>query len=174
MLAKALFLDRDGVINVDHGYVYRKEDIEFIDGIFDLVSAAKKSGYLNIIVTNQSGIGRGYYTSQNFHDLTKWMKEQFVVHNSIIDAVYFCPYHPDGSGKYSRYKKFRKPEPGMILQAALEHNINLKGSILVGDSLSDIQAGIAAGVGKIFYYGSGDNIVTAHVVSHLTEIIPYL
>ena len=108
----ALFLDRDGVINVDHGYVHKPEAAEFIDGIFELVAAAKRAGYLVVVVTNQAGIGRGYYSDADFHALMDWMKARFVKRGGQVDAVYFCPDHPEsGIGGYHHESEFRKPAP---------------------------------------------------------------
>ncbi|MBF0260917.1 MAG: HAD family hydrolase [Magnetococcales bacterium] len=146
---RALFLDRDGVINVDHGYVHRVEQFEFIEGIFDLIRAAGRLGYRVVVVTNQSGIARGYYTEHQFHALTDWMRAAFEREGGRIDAVYFSPFHPTkGIGPYRREDPSRKPGPGMILQAARELDLDLAGSLLVGDRLSDIQAAVAAGVGR--------------------------
>ena len=145
---RALFLDRDGVINVDHGYVHRPEQIDFLDGIFELCREASELNYLIIVITNQAGIGRGYYTEQQFHDLMSWIGQEFTAQGAHIDQVYFCPYHAQhGIGDYKKESLFRKPEPGMILQAADEHHLNLADSILVGDKVSDIEAGLTAGVG---------------------------
>jgi len=145
----ALFLDRDGIINVDHDYVHRREDFEFIDGIFNLCRHAKTLGYQIFIITNQAGIGRGYYTEQDFHALTEWMVSVFRNEGITIEKVYFCPFHPEhGIGQYKVNSPFRKPGPGMILQAAQEFDINLAGSVLLGDRETDVHAGIAAGVGK--------------------------
>ena len=90
---KALFLDRDGVINVDKGYVHKKEDITFIEGIFDLCEYATLKSYIIIIITNQAGIGRGLYSEQQFKSLTKWIKSEFSQKNIKIEHTYFCPYH---------------------------------------------------------------------------------
>ena len=128
----ALFLDRDGVINVDHAYVHHPKDFQFIEGVFELVAAANKAGYLVVVVTNQAGIGRGYYTEADFHALTEWMHEQFALHNARIDAVYFCPFHPEhGIGRYKRNADCRKPKPGMVLQAADEQKIELSRSLRI-------------------------------------------
>ena len=135
---KALFLDRDGVINVHRGYVYKQEDFEFIPGVFEVCRFAKQLGYLIFVVTNQGGIGRGYYTTQDFIKLTLWMLRGFEAQGVNIDKVYFCP---DVSSPN------RKPAPGMILQAAKDFGVDLSSSIMVGDNETDIQAGIAAGVG---------------------------
>lgn len=154
---RALFLDRDGVINVDRGYVYKLDEIEFIDGIFNLVCAAKKAEFLVIIITNQAGIGRGFYREDQFLNLMNWMKLKFFYNGGSIDAVYFCPYHPvHGIGKYRQESFLRKPNPGMLLQAQQEFNIDMKNSIMIGDNSWDIAAGLAAGVGSLYQYGSNE------------------
>ncbi|MDO8412743.1 MAG: HAD family hydrolase [Gallionellaceae bacterium] len=175
MARPALFLDRDGVINVDHAYVCRPENFEFIDGIFDLVAAAKRANYWVVVVTNQAGIGRGYYSENDFHRLTQWMSAQFLNHGGTIDKVYFCPDHPQhGLGKYKRDSEFRKPGPGMLLQAAKDLDIDLSRSILVGDKLSDIEAGVAAGVQNLFYFSTAGDAGPATRILHLKEVLPYL
>jgi len=147
-LRPALFLDRDGVINVDKAYVHRIEDFEFVDGIFELCQEAQRVDMAIVVVTNQAGIGRGYYTEQQFAALTEWMCTQFAAQGVTIDAVYFCPYHPEhGLGIYRQDSFDRKPNPGMILRARDDLGLNLQNSILVGDNLTDIQAARAAGVG---------------------------
>jgi D-glycero-D-manno-heptose 1,7-bisphosphate phosphatase len=145
----ALFLDRDGVINVDHAYVHKQADFEFIDGIFELVRHARGAGYRVFVITNQAGIARGYYSEDDFHRLTAWMCERFEAEGAPLDKVYFCPYHPEhGIGRYKLDSPFRKPGPGMILQAAEEFGIDLARSLLVGDMPTDLEAGRAAGVGR--------------------------
>lgn len=169
----ALFLDRDGVINVDHGYVINKHDFHFIDGIFELVGEANRLGYLVVVITNQAGIGRGYYSESDFNDLTEWMRDQFSLRNTHIDAVYYCPYHPEhGVGEYRKDSLFRKPGPGMLLQAEEALEIDLSRSLLVGDKDSDIQAGLAAGVGTLIRMGGVSEC--AVTIKRLTEVIPYL
>ena len=143
----ALFLDRDGVINVEKNYVYRIEDFEFIDGIFELCKTAQDMGYAIVVITNQAGIGRGYYTEADFHRLNEWMISQFQQRGIHIDGVYFCPFHPTGGvGEYKRESYDRKPNPGMLLRAKAELNINIEQSIFIGDKESDIQAADAAGI----------------------------
>jgi len=145
--SKALFLDRDGVINVEKNYVWRIEDFEFIPGIFELCARAQRLGFLLVVITNQAGIGRGYYTEADYQALTTWMLEQFLTRGIVIDRVYHCPFHPTaGVGEYRRDSYDRKPNPGMILSARDELNLDLTESVLLGDKDSDIQAGIAAGV----------------------------
>jgi D-glycero-D-manno-heptose 1,7-bisphosphate phosphatase len=146
---KAVFLDRDGVINVDHSYVYRVEDFDFMDGIFDFCRHAKSLGYKLVVVTNQSGIGRGYYSEDDFSQLTHWMKQQFIANQCDIDAVYFCPYHPEKAlPPYLKNSDWRKPAPGMLLQAIQDFDLDATQSIMIGDRETDMQAAMAAGVGR--------------------------
>lgn len=147
MKNQALFLDRDGVINEDRHYVHRIEDFVFIREIFPLLRKAQDQGFLLIVVTNQAGIARGYYGEEDFHRLTAWMRQEMMKEHIFLHHVYFSPYHPQGLGKYKRQSACRKPAPGMILQAAQDYDIDLSASILIGDKESDIEAGIAAGVG---------------------------
>jgi len=175
MKRPALFLDRDGVINIDHGYVHRPVDVEFLDGIFELVAEAKRAGYLVVVVTNQAGIGRGYYSEADFQELMDWMKSRFVEHGGQIDAVYFCPYHPEhGVGKYLRESDCRKPAPGMLLQAQRELDIDMERSILIGDKPSDMTAGLAAGVGTCFAIGSVDEMSLTIPISRLSDVLPFI
>ncbi|MCW7466191.1 HAD family hydrolase [Leptospira levettii] len=146
-LSKALFLDRDGVVNIDYDYVHRIDDFVFQDGIFELCQLANEKGYLIFIITNQAGIGRGYYSERDFLRLTRWMLSEFEKHKSHITKVFFSPYHPEhANGKYKRQSIFRKPNPGMILKAAKRYSLDLSKSILIGDQFSDIDAGINAGI----------------------------
>ncbi len=153
-MRRALFLDRDGVINRDDtGYTYRWEDFVFIEGIFDLCRHAKTKGYSLFVITNQAGIGRGLYTEVDFLALSRRMCEEFERQGAAIDKVYFDPTHPaHGIGEYRRESPMRKPNPGMILLAAEEFTIALQDSVLIGDKVSDIQAGLAAGVGCNLLY----------------------
>jgi len=146
----ALFLDRDGVINLDHGYVHCQEDTEWIPGIFDLVSSARKHGYLPVVVTNQAGIARGIYTEEAFMAFTRWMHAQFLLHDAPLAATYYCPHHPTaGLGFYGGPCQCRKPAPGMILAAAELFGLDLSRSVLVGDKESDLEAGRAAGLTQL-------------------------
>jgi D-glycero-D-manno-heptose 1,7-bisphosphate phosphatase len=147
----AAFLDRDGVINEDRNYVYRVEDFQFLPGVLDACREFVRAGYLLVIVTNQAGIARGYYDTRDFEKLTAWMRERFLEAGAPLAAVYHCPHHPEASIESLRVAcDCRKPAPGLILQAARELGIDLGRSFLVGDKLSDIEAGRAAGVGKCF------------------------
>jgi len=146
---KAVFLDRDGVINVEKNYVHKIEDFEFVDGIFELLAYYQRRGYLLIVITNQAGIGRGFYNENDFALLTSWMQDQFSSRGITINDVFYCPYHPiHGIGAYRLESLDRKPNPGMIYKAQKKYNIDLKKSILIGDKESDIEAGLRAGVGR--------------------------
>jgi len=153
---KALFLDRDGVINVYKEYVHSPEDFSFQEGIYELCRAAQTLGYLLVVITNQSGIARGYYTESDFLELTKWMTQKFAEKEIQIARVYYCPYHPvHGLGKYKRDSPDRKPNPGMLLRARSDFNLDLAKSVLIGDKLLDIEAAKSAGVGTKILFPSG-------------------
>lgn len=145
---KALFLDRDGVINIEGCYVHTRDTFQFQDGIFDLCRAAQALEYLLVVATNQAGIARGYYTEGEYLELTDWMLANFLEQQIQIARVYHCPYHPiHGLGEYRRDSFDRKPNPGMLLRAKEEFDLDLASCVLIGDKLSDIAAGQAAGVG---------------------------
>ena len=146
----ALFLDRDGVINIEKNYLHKKEDFEFIEGIFDLCKAYKAKGHHLVVVTNQSGIARKYYSEMDFSTLTFWMLGEFSKQGIEIDQVYHCPHHPDISGEC----ECRKPKPGMLLQAQKDFNIDMANSILVGDSERDIEAAHRAGLKETYLFTS--------------------
>jgi D-glycero-D-manno-heptose 1,7-bisphosphate phosphatase len=149
MSQRALFLDRDGVINHDTGYVHRAEDFSFLPGIFELVRyAGQELGWAVVVVTNQSGIGRGYFDEAAFSYLTEWMLARFAAEQAPVTRVYHCAHHPThGIGSYRAAHPWRKPEPGMLLQAASDLDLDLAGSAMIGDKLDDMVAARAAGVG---------------------------
>ena len=135
---KAVFLDRDGTINVDKHYLYKIEEFEFLSGAVEGMRALQEAGYLLIIVTNQSGIGRGYYTEEAFHTLNQWMIETLERQGVHITAVYYCPHLPDAAlPEYRQECSCRKPKLGMYYQAAKEWNIDFTKSIAIGDNLRD-------------------------------------
>lgn len=144
---KAVFFDRDGTINIEKKYLSRPEDFEFIPGIFDLISAYQEEGYLIFIVTNQSGIARGYYSEADFQRLNYWLIDKFKEKNIIITKIYHCPHHPEITGNCN----CRKPKPGMVFRALEEFGIDPAASILIGDKKSDILAGENAGIGRNIY-----------------------
>lgn len=151
-MKKAVFLDRDGVINEDTGYVWRPSDIRFLEGIFSFCRAAKEKGYLLLVVTNQSGIARGLYTEEDFLRLDAWMRQRFAAEGAAIDEVYYCPFHgQEGVGPYRLDSYDRKPNPGMILKGQAEYGLDLRQSILVGDRNSDMEAGRRAGIGRLLF-----------------------
>ena len=139
---KALFIDRDGVINVDKGHVYRSEDFEFFKGIFELCRKYLDEGFIIIVITNQAGIAKGVYTEADFLKLTDWMIGQFENNGISISKVYHCPHHPDITGPC----QCRKPNPGMILQAIKEFDLDISKCVLIGDKDSDLEAGRRAGI----------------------------
>jgi D-glycero-D-manno-heptose 1,7-bisphosphate phosphatase len=171
---KALFLDRDGVINIDRGYVHRPEDFEFREGIFELCRAAQRLDYLLLVVTNQAGIARGYYTEAEFLELTEWMAGKFADEQVHIARVYYCPYHPvDGVGTYKYDSPDRKPKPGMLFRARDDFDLDLASSVLIGDKLTDVNAAHAAGVGTRILLGvvDADSIATGcHALETLDDI----
>jgi len=143
---KAAFLDRDGVINKDFGYVGSIDKFEFKEGIFELLEFLRDLEYELFIVTNQSGIGRGYYSEDDFYKLMDWVKNEFNKKNIKIKDIRFCPHHPDITGECN----CRKPKPGMILDLAKKYNIDLTNSIMIGDSNTDIEACKRAGLKKCY------------------------
>lgn len=180
MKAPAIFLDRDGVVNRESGYLSKPEQVEFIPGIFELCRSAQAMGYKLILVTNQSGIARELYSEADFHALMGWIQEQFAQQGIQLSGYYYCPHHPEhGIGRYRKDCPDRKPQPGMLLQAARDHGIDLGKSILVGDRCSDIQAGAAAGVEKLVLLTgpeSAECVRPPHhlVVSTLAEVTSLL
>ena len=155
---KALFLDRDGVINEDYGYVYQVQKFHLIENIKILIKEANLSGYKIIIITNQAGIGKNLYTNNDFKKLTKYMKDLFIKDGCYVDAVYHCPYHPtQGIGRYLKNSYDRKPNPGMLLKAQKDFNLDMSKSILIGDKISDIEAGNNAFINTNILFSKNKN-----------------
>jgi D-glycero-D-manno-heptose 1,7-bisphosphate phosphatase len=176
---KALFLDRDGVININHGYVYQTKHFDLIEGVIELIRLANQMNYKVIVVSNQSGIGRGYFCEQQFISLCDWMIEMFAQHNARIDKLYFCPHHPtDATGRYLKDCEHRKPKIGMALNAQNDLSIDLAKSIMVGDKQSDVDFAVNANMGKMYWidpaFGAGSvgkkSDTTLHQISHLNMI----
>jgi len=148
---RALFLDRDGVINEEIGYLMHAKDVRFMPGLFSLCRAAQTLGYKLIVVTNQAGIARGYYTEEQFQAVMQWMRERLAREGIALDAVYHCPDHPDfPASTFKCDPDWRKPGPGMLLAAAREFALDMAASVYVGDRCTDVGAGNAAKVGKMF------------------------
>ena len=154
-LRPALFLDRDGVLNEDQGFGHRWEDVRWIPGARETVAAFNRAGWLVIVVTNQSGVGRGYYTEDAMHALHKQMQADLAKTGARIDAFYHAPQHPDAAAEAYRHPDppLRKPNPGMILQALSDWPIDRERSLLVGDKPSDLEAALRAGVRGVLFEG---------------------
>lgn len=167
---KVVFLDRDGVINVEKNYLYKIEDFEFVDGVIPALKSLKSQGFSFVVITNQAGIGRGYYTEEQYHTLTRYYLDILQREGIEVLKVYFCPHHPlKGIGKYLMDCSCRKPNPGMLLEAQVAFNINMSESIMFGDKVSDILAAKAANVGRSILLRSGhplceDDLVVADAV----------
>lgn len=143
----ALFLDRDGVVNEDAGYVGTRDRFTFLPGIFPLARRAQDLGYRLVVVTNQAGIARGFYTEGDFHDLTRWMSGVFAVEGVALAGVFYCPFHPQAAvPAYHRDSYWRKPAPGMVQEAAQRFGLAPSRSVLLGDQVTDMGAARAAGV----------------------------
>ncbi len=166
----AVFLDRDGVINQDTGYVSCIDDFHFIDGAIEALQLLKKKGYSLVVVTNQSGIARGYYSEEQFMQLTEWMDWSLADRDVDLDGIYYCPHHPTaGEAPYRQECNCRKPAPGMLLDAARELDIDLAGSYMVGDKAADMQAARAAGVSHKILVRTG-KAVTAEAEALADEV----
>jgi len=152
MSIKTIFLDRDGVINKEVGYLHKIKDFEFIDGVFEACLHFQSLGFTLVIVTNQSGIGRGYYEESEFHTVNDWMLQQFNNQGIKILAVFFCPHGPEDGCSC------RKPKPGMLLTAKEKHDIDMSKSWMIGDKEADITAANAAGIQNTILVKSGHTI----------------
>ena len=149
---KTIFLDRDGVINKEVSYLHKIDDFEFIEGIFEACDHLQSIGYSIIIVTNQSGIARNYYKDEDYIILTDWMIAEFKKNNIDILDIYYCPHGPNS------ICKCRKPKPGMLLEAKIKHNIDMKNSWMIGDKEVDIKAANDAGIKNTILVRSGHKI----------------
>jgi D-glycero-D-manno-heptose 1,7-bisphosphate phosphatase len=153
---KAVFLDRDGVIVVDHGYVHRVADFEFVPGTVPALQRLQAAGWRLVVVTNQSGIARGLYSLADYERVTDHLRSRLATAGVQLDAVHCCPHLPDAAvAAYRLDCDCRKPAPGMLLRAARELALDLGASVIVGDRLSDVQAGRAAGLGRCLLVRSG-------------------
>ncbi|WP_127960379.1 D-glycero-beta-D-manno-heptose 1,7-bisphosphate 7-phosphatase [Serratia microhaemolytica] len=157
----AVFLDRDGTMNIDHGYVHEIDDFQFIDGVIDACRELKKMGFALVLVTNQSGIARGKFSEAQFMRLTEWMDWSLADRGVDLDGIYFCPHHPQAVvDEYRQQCDCRKPQAGMLLQAQADLNLDLAASYMVGDKIEDMQAAAAAGVGRKVLVRSGQPVDT--------------
>lgn len=156
MKHKAIFFDRDGVLNTDKGYLYKIEDLEWVEGALQALAYAREQGYLVFVVTNQSGIARGYYTVQDMQKLHEYMQKVAQKNGGRIEKIYYCPHLKEGTvAEYAIDCDCRKPKPGLILKACKEYDIDLEASLLIGDKQRDVESAEAAGIkGYLFEQGS--------------------
>lgn len=161
---KALFLDRDGVINIDYGHVYKPSDFVFYEGIFDLVKKYQQNGYLIFVISNQAGIAKGMYTMDDLDVIDKYMKDEFLKRGIKITASYYCPHKDEDNCDC------RKPKPGLIMMAKKDYDIDLGNSTLIGDKMSDLEAGNNAGI-KNLLFKKGK--YSEHIVSFNYEYVAY-
>lgn len=180
---RALLLDRDGVVNIDHGYVGHRDRFEFVDGIFPLARHAVDRGFRIAVITNQSGIARGRYTEADFLETSGWMRDVFQRHGVDLAGVFHCPYHRDGVvERYARDSFWRKPNPGMILEAARRFDLALPASVFLGDQPTDMEAALAAGVGRRVLLAEADRVpgrgpkgtAATLTVARPADLIPHL
>ena len=142
----AIFLDRDGTINEDIGYVSRPEDLIIYPWAAEAIRLVNESGMKALVITNQSGIARGLYTEQTLHDIHGRLRDQLARDGAQVDGIYYCPHHPRiGDDRYRQFCDCRKPNPGMLLQAAREHSVDLSCSFVIGDKSSDMNLATNAG-----------------------------
>ena len=154
---KAIFLDRDGVLNIDKGYVYKWESFQLIEGTIEALKRIQILNFKIIIITNQSGIARGYYTESDYKSLTKTFINYLNLKNIYIDGIYHCPHHPFFSKGENSHCNCRKPKPGLFLKAAKENNINISESIAIGDKHTDLIAAKEAGIKKRYLIKKNNN-----------------
>lgn len=167
MKRKALFLDRDGVINEDTGYVGQIDRFVFRSGLFDFLNLAQDKGYLIVVITNQSGVARGYYTAQEHFAVTRYMIKKMAENGISVAGTYACFEHPEATeAAFNRESFWRKPKPGMVMQAIVDLNIDPARSMMLGDQDRDLLAAQGAGVEKLFLLGAGPSAVSGAVCAH--------
>ena len=155
-MRRAIFLDRDGVINVNKGFVHRPEDLEWMPGAIEGMLRFSQAGFELIVVTNQSGIARGFFSESKYLEFQGLVESRLAAQGVLISRTYYCPHHPQGElVQYKKVCSCRKPEPGMLLRAKQDFNLQLKNSFLFGDSASDMTAAQRAGVGRYFLIRPG-------------------
>ncbi len=155
---KAVFLDRDGTLNIDHGYVHTIDDFEFVEDSIEALRKLKQMGYLLVLVTNQSGIARGYFTEDQFLQLTEWMDWSLAEQGVDLDGIYYCPHHIDGKGEYRQDCDCRKPKGGMLKDAIKALKIDPTKSVMIGDKVEDLMAGKSVDVGTSILVRTGKPI----------------
>lgn len=168
----AAFLDRDGVLNVDHGYVWRPADFVWLPGVLDALGELERLGYALVVITNQSGVGRGFYSEDDVRALHTHMTATLAAQGIHLAGVYFCPHHPEASvARYRCRCDCRKPAPGMLRAAIDELGLDPARSVLVGDKVSDIEAGQAAGIPRLFHVTTAVPAPGAEAVAGLSAVV---
>ena len=170
VLRRAVFLDRDGTLNKDVGYVHRKEDWQWLPGVAEALKRLRAVGYVLVVVSNQSGIARGMYDSEALRQLEEWVNTELATKNAAIDAWYYCPHLPEVTGPC----ECRKPEPGLILQAARDLELDLANSWMIGDRVRDVKAGLAAGCQSILLLPEGSDNSDDDDVPDGVAVVPHL
>jgi D-glycero-D-manno-heptose 1,7-bisphosphate phosphatase len=173
-MRRAVFLDRDGTINHEKEYLYRIEEFEFVPGAPEAIRMLNEAGYVVVVVTNQSGVARGYYTEEDVETLHRFISQQLERFGAFVDAWLYCPHHPSGKGSYSLPCSCRKPLPGMLLEAAHRFGIDLDQSVMIGDKAVDIDAGRAAGCRPILVrsgYGAAEESRIAEGVEVYDDLL---
>jgi D-glycero-D-manno-heptose 1,7-bisphosphate phosphatase len=166
----ALFLDRDGVINVDRNYIYRVEDFEFVEGAVDVIRRFNDKGWWVFVVTNQSGIARGYYTEEQMQALHAWLGAELGRQSARIDRIYHCPFHEEGTiPRYTKDSYDRKPKPGMLIRAMTDFPVIKEQSFLIGDKQADLDAAKAAGVRGFLFSGGNLSAVADWALADMGE-----
>lgn len=150
----AVFLDRDGVLNLDHGYVHAPQQIQWVEGAKEAVKLFNDKGYYVFVVTNQAGVAKGYYGEEAVGALHRWMEREMAKVGAAIDDWRYCPFHPEGVvAAYAQAHHWRKPAPGMILDLLARWPVEQRGSFLIGDKTSDIEAAKAVGIPGYLFRG---------------------
>lgn len=168
-MRRAVFLDRDGTVNVEKDYLYQIEDFEFICGVPEAIKNLNDAGFFVVVVTNQSGVARGYYTEEDIELLHRYVAAELGKAGASVDAWMYCPHHPNGRGSYALPCTCRKPLPGMLKEAARRYDIDLGNSVMIGDKTADIGAGNAAGCRTILVR-TGYGAEHERLVSSSTEV----
>jgi len=181
-MAKAVFLDRDGTVIEDIGYIDSCDKVRFLPGVGEAIGLLNKNGFKVIVMTNQAGVARGYFTEETVKEINEYVKASLAEQSAIIDEIYYCPHHVEGViEEYRKECYYRKPNPGMIEKAVAEYGIDLEESFLIGDNLSDIEAGYRAGCKTILldskdrpHKGKGATETPIHISPDLHQAVRWL
>jgi D-glycero-D-manno-heptose 1,7-bisphosphate phosphatase len=166
----AAFLDRDGVINYDDGYIGTRDRVRWIPNVAKAIRRLNEAGYFVFFFTNQSGVARGYFTEEDVNKLHDWMRGELARDGARIDDIRFCPHHPQGTVTgYIQEHYWRKPAPGMLLDLAEHWPIQLEGSFVIGDRASDIEAGQAMGLPGFLFSGGDLDAFVANVITQIKQ-----